>query len=337
MKAHIVSKSSLLTNPVTVHKLSILIPVYHSENTIGPLVDVVVRTLSPHVTTLELILVNDGSMDTSHARAISSVEKYPGIVKYIRLARNFGEHNAVMCGLHYVTGDCVVIIDDDFQNPPSEILKLVETLQEGYDVVYSYYASKQHSWFRNIGSAFNNWVATKMLKKPKDLYLSSFKAISAPLVRTILQYQGPYPYIDGIIMRSTAFIGRQLCQHDERLEGHSNYTLVKLLRLWLNMFTGFSILPLRLASIIGLGMSVFAVGLTLFFLISYQMGGIIFKQPIPPGWASTIVATTLFAGVQLCMLGLVGEYVGRVFLTMNRLPQFVVRETFGADAPEEEK
>ncbi|MBD3306597.1 glycosyltransferase [candidate division KSB3 bacterium] len=319
-----------------IHRLSILIPLYHSEQTIEALVDRVITELRPHFDALELVLVNDGSTDNTHACALQSVARHPGIVKYIRLMRNFGEHNAVMCGLHYVTGDCVAIIDDDFQNPPAEILKLVEKSREGYDVVYSYYTEKCHSWFRNLGSRFNDWVATKLLKKPKDLYLSSFKVISAPLIRTIIDYQGPYPYIDGIILRSTTMIGRQLCRHEERATGRSNYTLVKLLRLWLNMFTGFSILPLRIASIIGIGMAGVAILLTGFFIISHQVGGIIFQQPIPPGWASIIVAVTFFAGLQLCVLGMIGEYLGRLFLTVNRSPQFIVRDVYGIKTSQEE-
>lgn len=322
------SKSHL----VEINKLSILIPVYNGEETIGALVDTVITTLQSHfINALELILVNDGSIDNSHSCILQAVERHPGIVKYIRLARNFGEHNAVMCGLNNVTGDCVAIIDDDFQNPPSEIIRLVEKLREGYDVVYSYYAKKHHSWFRNLGSAFNDWVATILLKKPKGLYLSSFKVMSSSLVRVVIQYQGPYPYIDGIILRSTTRIGRQLCKHEDRKAGRSNYTIGKLTHLWLNMFTGFSITPLRIASYIGLFMSLLAIIMIVLFAISRLTGGIFIKQDIPVGWASTIIAITFFAGLQLCVLGMIGEYLGRLFLTVNRLPQFVISDTYGIE------
>lgn len=315
-------------------RLSVLVPVFNSEDTIGPLVDLVVESLSPQFASLEIVLVNDGSVDRSHEQAQAAVKRHPGAVKYVNLARNFGEHNAVMCGLHYVTGDCVAIIDDDFQNPPSEILRLVDRLTDGYDVVYSYYERKKHHWFRNLGSRFNNWVATKLLRKPPDLYLSSFKVMNAFLVRTVIQYEGPYPYLDGLILRSTSSIGRQLCEHSERVTGKSNYTLARLVRLWLNMFTSFSVVPLRLASVLGFVMSAAGFLLAIFFVLTWTVGGFFSDRDIPQGWASLIVTITVFAGLQLCVLGMIGEYLGRLFITENRSPQFVVRDEYGVDSPD---
>jgi undecaprenyl-phosphate 4-deoxy-4-formamido-L-arabinose transferase len=312
-----------------VRSLSVVIPVYNSEETIGPLVDQVVEHLSSRFERLEVVLVNDGSQDASDARAIEAQARHPAIVKYVRLARNFGEHNAVMCGLHQVTCDAAVIIDDDFQNPPEEIIKLVEKLGEGHDVVYSYYAHKQHHWFRNLGSRFNDRVASALLKKPRGLYLSSFKAMNRFLVKTIIGYSGPYPYIDGLILRATRSIGRQLCEHSSREVGHSNYSLRMLVRLWLNMCTSSSLLPLRLASIMGFAASFTGVALAVFFVFSYFQGGVLFQREVPPGWASLIVAVTLFSGVQLTVLGMIGEYLGRLFLTQNLTPQFVVRRKYG--------
>ncbi len=317
-------------------RLSVLIPAYNSEETLGDLVDEVVAELRPQVSELEIVIVNDGSRDGTDRCARQAERRHPGIVKYVCLARNFGEHNAVMCGLHHVAGDCVAIIDDDFQNPPGEIMRLVDRLAEGYDVVYSYYERKRHSWFRNLGSSFNDLVARVVLAKPRDLYLSSFKVMNSFLVKTVIAYQGPYPYLDGLILRSTSAIGRQLCGHAERREGRSNYSLRRLVRLWLNMFTSFSVVPLRLAAYLGFLMSCLGFLLAIYFVISWRVGGIFTDQPIPPGWASLIVTVTLFSGLQLCVLGMIGEYLGRLFLTQNRAPQFVVRRTFGFDAPETE-
>jgi glycosyltransferase involved in cell wall biosynthesis len=319
------------TQSLTGHRISVLIPVYNSQNTIGDLVDTVVRTLQPLANLWEIVLVNDGSVDRSHEAVLAAIERHPGLIKYIRLYRNFGEHNAVICGLNYVTGDSVTIIDDDFQNPPTEILSLVEKLLEGYDVVYSYYEKRYHSLFRVLGSQFNDQVAAILLKKPKDLYLSSFKTIDAALVRIIAQYQGPYPYIDGLILRSTRNIGRQLCLHADRKDGKSSYTLVKLIRLWANMFTGFSITPLRITSYLGVVVSFIALLLTVYFVIVRSIGPIFIKHDIPPGWASTIVMITFLAGLQLIMLGMIGEYLGRLFLTINGAPQFLIRETYGTE------
>jgi undecaprenyl-phosphate 4-deoxy-4-formamido-L-arabinose transferase len=312
-------------------RLSVLIPVFNGEASIGPLVEEIVAILRPHFPELEIVLVNDGSMDRSHEAAVDVANKYPGIVKYIRLARNFGEHNAVMCGLRCVTGDCVAIVDDDFQNPPSEILRLVNRLRDGYDVVYSYYDRKRHSWFRNLGSRFNDRVATLLLRKPKDLYLSSFKVLNRFLVQAVVEYTGPYPYIDGLILQSTNRIGQEQCEHAERKTGRSNYTLRKLVSLWLKMFTGFSVVPLRIASLAGFFMSGVGFLLAIFFVVSWSQGGIFLHNAVPPGWASLIVCITIFAGLQLCVLGILGEYVGRLFLTTSRAPQFVIRETIGID------
>jgi len=314
------------------YALSVVVPLYRSEGTIGRLVERLVETLSPSHPRLQLVLVNDGSPDDTDRVVRGLVARFPRHVTYVRLARNFGEHNAVMAGLHHATGDAVAIIDDDFQNPPEEILALVERLREGYDVVYSRYAAKKHHWFRNLGSRFNNAVASWTLSKPRRLYLSSFKVMSSFVVRTVIAYDGPYPYLDGLILRSTRSIDSVLVRHEARAEGESSYTFRRLVRLWLNMFTGYSILPLRIASVLGFVMSGFGLLLAAFFVASWLTGGILFDQQIPPGWASLIVSVVLFSGIQLTVLGMVGEYLGRLFLTQNRQPQFVVREVVAGEA-----
>lgn len=334
------SKVPVLAPPVpcgeTIDALSVLIAVYNSEATIGRLVDHLAELLGPHFERLEIVLVNDGSPDQSHARILEAIDRHPGLVRYVRLARNFGEHNAVMCGLRHATGDAVVIMDDDFQNPPSEVLKLVERLRAGYDVVYSYYGEKRHHWFRNLGSAFNDRVASILLRKPPHLYLSSFKAMNRFLVDTVTEYRGPYPYLDGLVLRSTGSIGTQLCEHRDREEGQSNYNMRRLIRLWLNMFTSFSVTPLRISALIGFGMAGFGVFLAGFYFISWKFKGLfIAHDAFPPGWASTIITITIFGGIQLCVLGLIGEYLGRVYMTQNLQPQYVVRESVGMDDGDE--
>lgn len=313
--------------------ITVVIPAYNSEGTIYEIAEKTIRTLEFEFDKVEIVIVNDGSADGTGARAKKVAQDFPENVKYIQLARNFGEHNAVMCGLNSATGDCVAIIDDDFQNPPEEILGLVEELGKGYDVVYSRYEEKRHHWFRNLGSSFNDWIATHVLRKPAGLYLSSFKVMTRFLVKEIVRYDGPFPYIDGFILATTSLIGSRVCRHDARAEGRSQYSLRRLVRLWLNMLTNFSILPLRVASLLGLVTSMLGFILAIFFVISSLVGGIFSDRAIPPGWASQIVAITLFAGFQMCLLGMIGEYLGRLLLTENRSPQFVVRETFGGEAP----
>jgi len=309
-------------------KLTVVIPVYNGEKSIAKLIRLINDQLAPRVDHLEVVTVNDGSPDNS-AGQIASCMDLPDIeLKYIELMTNFGEHNAVMCGLNHATGDYVAIIDDDFQNPPSEILLLTNSLIEGnFDVVYSYYEEKKHHWFRNLGSKFNDMVATIMLKKPKNLYLSSFKVLSKDLVRCVVRYDGPYPYIDGIIFSITKKVGTQLARHEHREEGRSNYTLARLFKLWLNMFTGYSIAPLRIASILGLILSALTPLLIAFYIYSYFQGGVFVHKVIPPGWASLIILVNFFGGMQLLVLGLTGEYLGRLFLTVNKKPQFLIRKT----------
>ncbi len=304
-------------------RVSIIIPVYNSENTIGPLVTKLVNELAPRFET-EVILVNDQSKDQSDKACLALYDKFRNVVKYYPLAKNVGEHNAVMAGLNQMTGDYAVIMDDDFQNPVHEVIKLITyAIEHDNDVVYTWYEKKQHSLFRNMGSAFNNWVANVMLKKPKDLYLSSFKLINRFLVNEIIRYDLPYPYIDGLILRTTSNIGKLQVMHEKRADGRSNYTLLKLVRLWMNMFTNFSILPLRIAIIIGF---IFAViGLVLGILTVIEK---IQNPGLPMGYASMVVAVSLFAGIQLIAIGMLGEYLGRMFMSQNKKPQYSIRKRY---------
>jgi undecaprenyl-phosphate 4-deoxy-4-formamido-L-arabinose transferase len=299
-------------------KISICIPVFNSENTIAPLVSAIETALYGYE--FEIILVNDGSSDLSEKVCEDLAKKNPK-VGFISLAKNFGEHNAVMCALNYISGDCAVIVDDDFQNPPSEIERLVDELSIGYDVVYSKYVVKRHHVFRNIGSKFNDLVSTWLLGKPKNLYLSSFKAIRRETVDEIIKYTGPFPYIDGLILRATNSISSINIEHASRQAGQSNYTFGKLVSLWLNMFINFSIKPLRLFAIFGLVISLISLCMII-ILIIHRLS----TPDEQVGWTSVIVTITFFAGLQTMFLGLVAEYLGKNYLTMNQTPQWVIRK-----------
>jgi glycosyltransferase involved in cell wall biosynthesis len=302
-------------------KVSIVIPVYNGEESIGRLTDQLVSALEK-LYDLEIILVNDNSPDNSETVCEELFRKYPTMVRFYSLAKNVGEHNAVMAGLNKATGDFMVIMDDDFQNPISEVVKLVEyASQNDCDVTYTYYKKKKHSFYRNLGSCFNDKVANVMLKKPGNLYLSSFKALNRFIVDEIIQYDLPYPYIDGLILRTTEKIARVEVEHHERATGRSGYTLSKLVRLWLNMFTSFSILPLRVSTILGMIFSLLGLGLGLFTIIEK-----IANPDLPIGYAATIVVISIFAGIQLLSLGMIGEYVGRIFMSFNKKPQYTIRK-----------
>jgi glycosyltransferase involved in cell wall biosynthesis len=299
---------------------SVVIPVYNGAETVGRLVQRLIEVLD--FEGLQIVLVNDGSPDHSDEVCRSLRRRYPEHVVYIRLSKNFGEHNAVMAGLHHATGNHVVIMDDDFQNPPEEVRRLLDyARRHDHDVVYTRYARKRHHWFRNLGSRFNDIMATLLINKPRGLYLSSFKCMNRFLVREVLRYSGPYPYIDGLILRCTQSIGTIEVRHDPREVGRSNYSLRKLVGLWLNMFVNFSVLPLRISTLTGFACSALGVLLGLVVLVERIM-----NPGMPIGWASILVTLLTFSGVQLVMLGVLGEYVGRLFLSGNQTPQFVVRD-----------
>ena len=299
--------------------LSIVIPVYRGAATIGRLVDAL-SDLDP-AGGLEVVLVNDGSPDDSGdaCQALLPTARVPLI--YVEHARNFGEHNAVMTGLRHARGEFVITMDDDLQNPPEEVIKLYNHTRLGsWDVVYTRYAVKRHDGWRNLGSRFANAVADRLLDKPKGLYLSSFRCMSAMVVQAVTRYSGPYPYVDGLIMQVTQRIDSIEVQHLPRLEGRSNYNLSRLVRLWLNLATSFSLAPLRLAIFAGLGMSVLgAIGAVA------TISEAVFMDDTPSGWASTMVVLLLVSGVQSMVLGVLGEYVGRTFLSANGKPQAAVR------------
>ena len=306
-------------------KLSIVIPVYNSEHTIKELVEKLIENIKNF--NLEIILVNDGSKDNSHNICVNLHKKFPETVKYYQLAKNFGEHNAVMAGLHNMTGDYVIIMDDDFQNPISEVKKLAGfAFSNNYDVIYTKYNQKKHSFFRNLGSNFANLIATWLLKKPQNLYLSSFKAINKFIVEQVIKYDLPFPYIDGLILRTTSNIGICKVEHAERKNGRSQYSFAKLISLWLNLFTNFSIKPLRIATFLGFFFSIISFLMTISAVIMK-----LYEPNLPLGYASLLASISFIGGIQLLAIGLLGEYLGRTFLSINKLPQFVIRQKFETD------
>ena len=306
--------------PVSVGSgLSIVIPVYRGASTIERLVDAL-SALHP-AGGLEIVLVNDGSPDNSGEICQHLLGRACIPLTYVEHARNFGEHNAVMTGLRHASGAYVITMDDDLQNPPEEVIRLYDHARLGHwDVVYTRYASKQHAGWRNLGSRFANAVADRLLDKPKGLYLSSFRCMSAFVVQAVTRYQGPYPYVDGLIMQVTQRIDSIEVRHLPRIEGRSNYNLARLVRLWLNLATSFSLAPLRLAVYAGVFMALLGVAGAVATIFEA-----LFLHDTPSGWASTMTVILLVAGVQSMILGVLGEYVGRTFLSANGKPQGTVR------------
>jgi glycosyltransferase involved in cell wall biosynthesis len=313
---------------MTALALSIVIPVYNGAHSIGALVDALQALAVPggH----EIVLVNDGSPDDSLEICRGLLARAAVPMTLVDLARNFGEHNAVMAGLRETHGAHVITMDDDLQNPPAEVLRLLEHAQRGgADVVYARPVEKHHAGWRNLGSRFTNRVAVFVLDKPKGLYLSSFRCISAFAVQQAIAYEGPFPYVDGLLLQVTQRVDSLAVEHLPRAHGRSNYTLRRLVRLWLNMFVNFSVMPLRLSTFTGIGLSILGLVGAI-----WAAASALFFEKTPPGWASLTVAVMLLSGVQLLILGLLGEYLGRVYLTVNRRPQTIVRTVTRSEAAE---
>ena len=311
--------------------VSFVIPCYRSEQTIGGVVEEINSTMAdlPQYT-YEIILVNDASPDNTFEAIRDLCQKQSNICG-INLAKNFGQHAALMAGFHYVHGEIVVCLDDDGQTPANEVGKLLNGIEEGADVVYARYATKQHSAFRNFGSKVNELMTRVMLGKPKELYISSYFAAKRFVVEEMTRYQNPYPYVIGLVLRSTKKIINVEVTHREREVGTSGYTIGKLLNLWFNGFTAFSVKPLRLATVMGIASA--CVG----FL--YGIYTIIKKFVNPDvviGFSALMAAIVFFGGLILLMLGIIGEYIGRIYISLNNSPQFVIRESIdGRDTVED--
>lgn len=303
--------------------VSVVIPVYNSEQTLERLC----RTLIGELNTrwrLQIVLVDDGSKDNSAIVCQRLHQLFPHVITATLLSRNFGEHNAVMAGLNCAQGDYCVVMDDDFQNPPHEVERMIEEIQKGHDVVYARYRRKKHSSWRNLGSRLHNWMATHALGKPKDLYLSSFKAMSRFAVDEIVKYRGPDPYLDAILLRTTRNIGVLEVSHEAREQGVSGYTLMKLFGLWGNMIVAFSIYPLRLIALYGLITTVSGAGYAGYKFLEWWSP----MLPDPDPYEKLNASMWVFRGSSLLALGIVGEYVGRIYRNLSSTPQYVIRKEF---------
>ena len=301
--------------------VSFVIPCYRSEHTITSVVDEVRRTMPtlPEYD-YEIVLVNDCSPDGTF-RAIRELAENDARITAVDLAKNFGQHAALMAGFHHCAGDIVVCLDDDGQTPADEVGKLLEKLEEGYDVVYASYDHKQHASWRNWGTKLNNKMTEIMLGKPKELSIPSYLAARRFVIDEMLSYTHCYPYVDGLILRTTRSICNVPVTHRAREDGESGYTLVKLIGLWMNGFTSFSVKPLRIASYCGAAAAVAGFIYFIIILIKHFV-----DSSIPEGWASTMAMMMLLGGVVLLVLGMIGEYIGRIYMCINASPQFVERQ-----------
>ncbi len=308
--------------------VSFVIPCYRSSQTIGGVVeeiDTAMKGLAGYK--YEIVLVNDASPDDTF-EVIRTLCTGRRDICGVNLAKNFGQHAALMAGFRHARGDVVVCLDDDGQTPAGEVGKLLDKLEEGYDVVYAKYAHKQHSLFRNFGSRINDRMTRIMLGKPKELYISSYFVMKKFVAEELIRYENPFPYVIGLVLRTTKKIANVEVTHREREIGTSGYTLGKLLGLWFNGFTAFSIKPLRIATVIGVAS---ACGGFLYGI--YTIVKKFVNPAVPVGFSAMMAALVFFCGLILMMLGMIGEYIGRIYISMNNSPQYVIRECVdGRDA-----
>lgn len=300
--------------------LSFVIPLYFSEKTIADVVRQIagLSIQGGH----EIVLVNDGSTDGTSRVCRELIASCAVPITLVEHARNFGEHNAVLTGWRHARGAHIVNLDDDGQNPPAEAVRLWEhATATGLDVVFGHYDDKQHSAWRNAGSWFTNRITDWALDKPRGFYLSSFRCVSAFVAQQVVSYSGPFPYIDGLLLQVTQRIGSITVRHDARHAGESTYTVRRLVRLWMSAWINFSVLPLRIATVLGITLAV--IGIASLGIVAW-----LWWQDRGPdyGWGWLMAGLLTFSGTQLLLLGVIGEYLGRMFIAVNQRPQSVVRE-----------
>ncbi len=302
--------------------VSFVIPCYRSENTLESVINEINETMNKlDKYNYEVVLVNDGSPDDTWGTIQKVSDKYE-FVKGYNLAKNFGQHAALMAGLNNTHGDYIVCLDDDGQTPADEVGKLLNALHDGADVAYARYDHKQHSAFRNFGTAMNEWMAHVMLGKPKDLFVSSYFAVRRYVVDEMCKYQGSYPYVIGLVLRTTRNIVNVDVHHRKREVGASGYTFSKLMGLWINGFTAFSIKPLRIATAMGVIFALCGFAYGIYTIIKKLM------FPLLPsvGFSALMSAVVFMGGMLMFMVGMAGEYIGRIYISQNNNPQYVIRE-----------
>lgn len=301
--------------------ISVVIPCYRSQFSIESVVDGTYRTLSQRDELFEIILINDGSPDEVWSVITKLTEKYPDIVKGINFTKNYGQHAALLAGYKYSKGDIVISMDDDGQTNPEFIWKLIDKLNEGFDVVYAKYPVTKESLFRRLGSWANNKMSEDLIGKPKNVKGTSFNAIRRYVIEDMIKYDKSYPYIGGLVYRATSNIGDVEIEHSERKQGKSGYTLNKLVNLTLNGFTAFSVKPLRIASYLG----IFSAFIGFIYAVVIIIRKIV-NPSIQLGYSSLMSAILFIGGLIMFLLGMIGEYVGRIYISINNQPQYVIKE-----------
>ena len=307
-------------------KLSVVVPCYNSEHSIEKLVDLCMEEFDhKNGWECEMILVNDFSRDGTYESICRAAAKYPN-VKGINLSRNFGQHGALMCGFQYVTGDVVCGIDDDLQNKPVQIHELLAKLEEGYDVVFGKYKKRNFSFLKNVAGKISQFLLFHLIDRPKDIEMSSFWVSRRYVIEEMKKYRGNDVFVQLLFVRTTRRLADVEVEHYAREIGTSNYTFRKGLNLFLK-FMSFSTIPLQIATVFGVGFSLTGFIAAIVVLIRKLL-----DPTIQIGWSSLMCIILIVAGITFLMMGIVGEYVGKLIMTANNTPQYVVRDTVNVDA-----
>ncbi|HTG14633.1 MAG TPA: glycosyltransferase [Blastocatellia bacterium] len=313
--------------------LSIVIPVYRSEDCLEPLVAAIAEALTPAGRDYEVVLVNDFSPDNSWVVIESICARNPNVIG-VDLRRNFGQDNAIITGLRLARGKYVAVMDDDLQHHPADLPLLLAKIEEGFDVVFAEFRAKHQKLWKNVGSWFNGKFAEWVINKPRDVYLSPYKIIRGEVAEMICGYDGPDPYIDGLLFQVTARITQVPVDHHPRYAGRSSYTFWKSLRVWARLAVSFSAKPLRLVTWFGLLFAAFGLMLAVAVVV-YRLRWPEDFSKETAGWASLMVALLVVSGIQLIFFGVLGEYTGRTFLNVNRKPQSAIREVLNSTTSDE--
>lgn len=304
-------------------KVSFVIPCYKSENTIEEVINEISEVMSLRKNyRYEIIAVNDSSPDNV-IFVLEKLAKENKNLKIIDLAINTGKCNAVMAGYAYVTGDYVVNIDDDGQCDVRKLWNLIDMLNEGYDVIFAKYNIKKQSKFKNFGSSVNAMMSRYLLNKPKDIYCTNFSVFRRFVSEKIIEYKNPYSYLEGLILRVTKNIGNFEMEERVRFAGKGNFNFSRSLALFINGFTAFSVKPLRIATILGFLTAV--VGFVFGIIVILNK---LINPQVLLGYSSIMAVLLFLSGIIMIMLGMIGEYIGRIYICINNAPQYVIRKTY---------
>jgi undecaprenyl-phosphate 4-deoxy-4-formamido-L-arabinose transferase len=318
---------------VSKKKLSFVIPCYGSEKTIQIVINEITDIVNQNKKyDYEIICVNDQSPDNV-LNILVDISKNNKKVKVINLAKNMNRPGAVMAGLSNVSGDYVIVMDDDGQCPMENLWDLIKPLEDGHDVSMAKYTEYKQSIFKSFGTIVNRKMTEVIMGKPKDLNFTNFMAMQRYIVNEILRYKNPYPYMTGLLLRTTSDFVNVKMEERKRISGNTTFTFKKMLNLWINGFTAFSVKPLRISTIIGALTALIGFIFGIFIIIRK----IIIPESILAGYSSLMAIILFVGGIIMMMLGMIGEYIGRIYICINNSPQFVIKQTFNMKEEEDER